>query len=424
MSMPSLRRSFFGPRIVAAAFVAQFVSNASTLAPAGMFLTSLEAEFDTDAATLSHGVGAAILLMGLMSPLVGRWIDRGPQRAIMMGGACTLAAGLALASWAQSLWQLALAFCLVANLGYMLVGPLPSVTLVSRWYVRHRGLAVAIAVAGATLASALAPWLAARWIEAWGWRNAMFGFAVAAAGLALPAFALWVVGRPEDVGQHADGEARPALEPEIEDEGSLANTLLRQRNFHLVAFGLALLFTSPIITTVHLAPYAEKELGLGKVEIAPFFVVLAIFSLVGKLVFGAVADRVDPRHALAGTTLGTAVGWIFLMQDPGYGGFVALAALFGLGIGAAAPLQAVVLGRCFGRNAFGQVMGLSGLIGLPFIAGANPVAGGLFVRTGSYASAFGLEAAALLVASLLFMLIRLPGVPAVLSVAPEAESHA
>ena len=83
--------------------------------------------------------------------------------------------------------------------------------------------------------------------------------------------------------------------------------------------------------------------------------------------------------------------------------------MMGLGVGALGPLQAVVIGACFGRSSFGHVMGLSGLVSLPVIAGANPLVGWLYVTTGDYRTAFGFEVGALLLAGLLFTLLRLPG---------------
>ena len=48
----------------------------------------------------------------------------------------------------------------------------------------------------------------------------------------------------------------------------------------------------------------------------------------------------------------------------------------------------MLVGSCFGRGAFGRVMGIGGLAGLPIVAGAGPIAGALFDLTGSYDDAF------------------------------------
>lgn len=401
--------SFYGWHVVFAAFVAQLVSNFCSLGGIGPFVTVLEAEFDTDATTISSGVGGSILLMGLAGPFVGRAIDRGNQRAIMLVGVVVMSLGLLASSRAESLWQLGIAFCLVVNLGLVLFGPMPSMTLVSRWFVRRRGLAVALAVAGATFASALSP-VTSAWLiglESVGWRGALGWYALGTSLICLPVFALFVVKQPEDLGQHPDGDAEASSGAEPHAESYAARELFRDRNFLVVSLGFALLFTAPIVGTVHMIPFAEKDLGLDKQSAAYFFTALAAFSLAGKVVFGVVADRLHPRTAVWIAVALLASGWALLLTAPTYTLFLVIGALMGLGVGALAPLQAVVVGACFGRAAFGHVMGLGGLVALPFIAGALPIAGAIADGPG-YTTAFAVETATLLTAGLLFTLLRLP----------------
>lgn len=403
--------SFYGWHVVFVAFTAQFVANFCTLAGVGAFVTVIEQEFATNASTISNAVGASILLMGLLGPLVGRAIDRGNQRAIMLTGVVVMSLGLLATSRAQTLWQLGIAFCLFVNLGIVLFGPIPSIALVSRWFVRRRGLAVAIAVAGATAASAAAPVLSA-WLiglEGVGWRGAVAGYGIGCAVIAFPVFWLFLVKRPEELGQHPDGAASAISEPEPEGDSYPAARLLRDRNFLVISIGMALLFTSPIVSMLHLVPYAEKDLGIDRQTATYIFAVLAVFSLIGKLVFGLVADRIDPRHAVWIAVSLLAAGWATLVGSPSYTTFLAVGALLGLGVGALGPLHAVVIGACFGRAGFGHVMGLGGLVALPVIAGSNPLAGWLAVTTGDYRTAFGVEAGLLLLAGVLFALLRLPG---------------
>ena len=402
--------SFYGWHIVLAAFTAQFVSTFCTLAAIGPFMTVLEVEFDTNAATLSGAVGGSILLMGLVGPILGRAIDLGNQRAIMLTGVVVMAIGLYLSSLAKELWQLGLAFCVIANLGYVMCGPMPSMTLVSRWFVRRRGLAVALAVAGATFASAISPLLGA-WLidqESVGWRGTLVYYSIGTCVIALPIFWFMLVKTPEELGQRPDGDAAPIDEPEPDGGSYTARDLFRDRNFLVVSLGMALLFTAPIVCTVHLIPYAEKVLSIERQSAAFVFTILAACSLIGKLVFGLVVDRIHPRHALWIAVALLTAGWATLLGTPSYTMLLGVGALMGLGVGALGPLHAVVVGACFGRAGFGQVMGMGGLVSLPLIAGATPVVGWLSVTAG-YRTAFGVEVACLLAAGALFTLLKLPG---------------
>lgn len=394
--------------MVAASFTGQLVANACTFSAFGVFVIPLAEEFRTTRGVISNGLGISLLMMGLLSPFVGRWVDRGPVRRLMLAGLGLCSAGLLLLSRASALWQVGLLYCSAVTVGAALFGSLPSIALVGKWFVRRRGLALGVAVAGATVSGAVAPALAAFLVEAVGWRGAVALFGVAALLLAAPVFALCVVRSPEDVGQHPDGAAEPL--PEVAGDASAvsARALLRDRNFLLVAFGFALLFTSPIVATAHLVPFVE-DLGVGRRDASWVLSAIAIGSLVGKLVFGLVVDRVDPRHALYLALALLAGGWVTLLGGPGYAGLLLAGWLMGLGVGAVMPINGVVVGLIFGRAGFGQVTGLGGLLSLPFVAASGPAAGRLYDLTGSYRVAFGAEIALLLLAGVLFAGLRFPG---------------
>jgi MFS family permease len=399
---------FYGWRVVAASFTGQLVANACTFAPFGVFVIPLAEEFRTTRGAISNGLGIAMLAMGVLSPFIGRWVDRGPVRRLMLAGVALCSAGLLLLSRASELWQAGLLFCTAVSLGAALFGSLPSIALVGKWFVRRRGLALGVAVAGSTVSAAAAPALAAFLIDAVGWRHAIALFGAGALLVAAPVIALCVVRSPEDVGQHPDGAAEPL--PEVEGEAASVSprALLRDRNFRIVAIGFALLFTSPIVTTAHLVPFAE-DLGVARRDASWVLSAAAVGSLLGKLVFGLVVDRVDPRHALYLAVALLAGAWVTLLGDPGYPSLLLAGSLMGLGIGAVIPINGVVVGRIFGRAGFGQVTGLGGLLSLPFVAASGPAAGRLYDLTGSYRVAFGAEIAVLLLAGVLFAGLRFPG---------------
>jgi MFS family permease len=385
---------FLGWRMVFAGFVAQLVYSSMSVSAFGVFVTPLEQEFDTSRATLSTAFGVSLLAMGVFSPVLGRWIDRGSLRAIMLGGVALAGSGTLLLSQSTALWQLGLVYCTFVAFGTALYGPLPSMALVANWFVRRRGIA---------------PALAALLIDHYGWRQALLAFGVGSLALAAPVFAFAIVSRPAEVGQRPDGDSAPpggTSQASAVGHAYATSELLRSRNFLALALGTALLFTSPIVAMLHLVPFAEG-LGISRQDAAFVFTPMAACSLLGKLAFGAVSDRVDARHALFLAVVVLVAGWLLLLAGPDYPQLLFAGALLGLGIGAVVPLHGVLIGLCFRGEAFGQVMGLGGLLTLPIIAGANPLAGWLYDATGSYQVGFGLEVGCLIAAGLSFSALRI-----------------
>ncbi len=417
-AIATARRPFFGWRAVGAAFTAQLLSTAGTFAAFGVFVVPLSEAFETPRGRLSLGFSVAFLVMGAMGPFVGRWLDRGLTRTLMIAGTLATGAGLLLMSQAREPWQMALAFCGLAAVGAAFFGPGPSTALVANWFVRRRGLALGIAVAGATVASFVAPPLAAYLIDHIGWRGALACFAGGIVALGLPIFAAFAVARPELLGQAPDGD-EPA--PDVDGASAAATAavdtraLVRDPRLWLLSFGFGLVFTSPIVIMLSLVPFAE-DMGVSRQNAAFFFSVAAPFSLLGKVVFGALSDRLPPHTAIWLVVIGNALVWGLLYTGPSYRELLAIAVLYGLAIGATGPLHGVVVGLCFGRAAFGRANGIGGLASLPLVAGAPAIAGLLYDATGGYQSVFLVEMAALLLGGFLLSLVRIPRAEAAVAV--------
>ncbi|MCH2569271.1 MAG: MFS transporter, partial [Pseudomonadales bacterium] len=90
----------------------------------------------------------AIFLMqflgGLISPVVGRFLDLYSMRWLIIGGAVAMALGLLLSSWASAYWHIIVLHALLLPLGMSLCGTLSSQTLVGKWFTEERGLAIGI----------------------------------------------------------------------------------------------------------------------------------------------------------------------------------------------------------------------------------------------------------------------------------------
>lgn len=403
-------RRFVGPRVLAAAFLARMLSGATTFTAFGVFVVPLMEEFGSSRGRISSAFSAGLLVMGLMGPLVGRWVDRGRARALMTTGAVLAGLGLLAASRATELWQAGLLFCGVTCIGAAMFGSGPTMSLVTNWFVRRRGLALGIVISGSTVATFCVPTLTAWLVDQYGWRTAMLALGLSALCLGAPAFLGWVVARPEDIGQRPDGEtgaeeteAPPAVE---------TRDLLRDPNLWLVGLGFGLLFTSPVVLMVLLVPFAETTLGFSRVEATLFFSVMAPFALIGKLVFGALIDWISLRVAVLVSAVGNALVWAGLFTAPDYSVFLAIAAIYGLAMGTGGPLHGIFLARCFGREGFGRAAGFGGLVGIVLLPTAPALAAYLGETTGSDYAAIAVQGTLVLFSGLVLAAIPLPPEPA------------
>lgn len=407
-------QAFLGPRMVALAALASFLGSGLTFGAFGNFVGPISEAFGVPRSTIGLGVSFTVLAMGLTAPFVGRWLDDGRARPMMALGAFAAGIGLVLLSRADALWQVALAYIALVCFGCAFFGSVPSMALTTNWYARRRGLALGLTVAGGTLASYLAPASAQYLIDAFGWRTAAATFGIWTLLVAVPLFGLFVVGRPEDIGQRPDGDepAIGAAPLEIGSDVALPGTretgdLARDVRLWLLAVGFGLVMTSPIVLMGLLVEFG-RGLGFSAQETAVFFAAMVPFSLLGKVVVGGLADVAPLKPSIAMIVLVNALVWAIFYFEPSYPFFLATGAIYGIGIGGAAPVQGVAAAQCFGRANFGRANGLGALAAIPLMAGASALSHLLEGWTGSYATGFLVQIGLVLTGGLLLAAIRFP----------------
>jgi MFS family permease len=292
---------------------------------------------------------------------------------------------------------------------------LPAQTLVTNWFDRFRGRAMGLTMLGIGAGGFLLPPINEWLIRQVGWRMTWVVMCVVFALVVIPLIAVFVRTRPSDLGQEADGVARAAA---AAGAGELRGLPVRRAVATATFWMLVGIFVLQLVgvsaLNFHFVPFATQEAGFSSQQAAFFYGLAVGFSILGRLLFGWLADRWPAPRLMACAMLLLALG-------PGTVELLILrlglreaqllwlyAAPFGVGIGGNAVVMPLLVGRCFGELHFSRIMGLlmSGFA-VGIIVGI-PVAGWIFDETGSYEWVLILCAAGLLLAGVLATLIR-PG---------------
>ena len=152
-------------------------------------LRRLEVEFGARRGETALVFSISAFLYFLLGLPAGLIADRTGPRPVVAGGLLLIAAGLVVAAQASSLWQVYLGYGLGVGVGIGF-SYVPSVAAVQRWFVRRRGTASGIAVAGIGVGTLIGAPLAHQLIAALGWRQTYLVLAVIAAVGAVVAGAL------------------------------------------------------------------------------------------------------------------------------------------------------------------------------------------------------------------------------------------
>ena len=376
----------------------------------GFVNTPIAREFGATQTEIGIGLSLSILSPALCGAPLGWLLDRGPLKAIMLGGLGVMLGGIVLLSQAQSLGALVAGFTVV-TIGMSMYGHFAAHVLIVNWYVLGRGRALGLATAGVSVTAFLLPQIASRLVATYGWRHAVLAIGFGAAAIAAPIIALFAVKRPEDVGQHPDG--LPPLPRDGRQAAGLVeipmSTLFREPAFWLVGLGIALAFSTGL-PGFYLVRYMETELGIPPIHAAIIPSTQAVFGLIGKLATGWAVDRFDKRSIVLGILALHALGWVIAVQQTNLTGLMFAAIPLGLGTGSFQPIAPVIQGACFGRAMIGRVNGIHALLALPLMLVITPLAGWLEDLTGSFVYPFlGLSGICAL-AALAFAFVRIPKV--------------
>ena len=359
-----------------------------------VFVKPLSAQFGWSRESVSLGFGLAAITLGLISPLLGRWIDRfGPRRIILPSMTVYSCAILSLALLRSHLWQFYVT-CIVLGLVGNGAAHLAYSRSISTWFQRRLGMALAFVMVGAGLGAMILPVVAQAIISRAGWRAAYLSLGCLALLLGLPLSWRYIVER---------GEVRQKTAP-VSYPGRTWQQGLRSFAFWII---VAVLFVSSISMNgaiTHLSALLTDR-GITAADAALCASVLGGSSLLGRIGVGWLLDRFFGARVALVVNLITAAGIFLLARASSFPAGCLAAALIGIGAGGEAAITPYLLTRYFGLRAFSTLYGLT----WTFYAAAGAIGpvilGRAFDLTGSYTSLLiGLAAALALAAALNLLL--------------------
>jgi MFS family permease len=394
-------RRFFMLPVAAALGYATSVIHIYGLGP---YIIPISETFGWSRTQVTVGLTLSTLIQAVMGIPIGLAVDRwGPRRFGLIGIVLTCAAFalMGTASGGEANWYL---LWLIMALATLPVQATIWTSAVATRFEASRGLAFAITLCGASVASSVFPLLGTALIAEFGWQRAMSVQALIWVVIAFPLIFLFFRGAHDQPRNKADApEARKALGGVTLGAGLKSSIYLRL----LIA---SLLFTLTIIGMfVNFVPILTDR-GLPAMEAAGIASIVGLSSIAGRLGTGVMLDRFRGSYVGAAAFLLPAIGCLVML----YAGSDALplslaAALIGLTLGAEVDVIVYLTTQYFGLKSFGALYG--GLLAALSIGTAfGPLgASAVFDAYGSYAPFLWMVVAGMVLSSL--ALLSLPRPP-------------
>lgn len=384
---------YYGWRVVLAACLGVMAGFGSLFVYTfAVFVKPLSTEFAWSREEISRGFGIAAITLGLISPLLGRWLDRfGPRRIILP---CMTVFGCAIASLAllhSQLWQFYLT-CFVLGVVGNGAAHLAYSRSISTWFRERLGMALALVMVGAGLGAMILPLVAQSIISHSGWRAAYASLGCIASLLGLPLSWRYVRER---------AQPRAASAPLVLT-GMSWQEGLRSFPFWIVVLVLFVGSISMNGAITHLVALLTDR-GVSAKEAALCASLLGGSSLLGRIAAGWLLDRFFGARVAFAITVLAAAGLFLLARASNFPAGCLAAALIGVGAGGEAATTPYLLTRYFGLRAFSTLYGIT----WTFYAAAGAIGpiilGRAYDSTGSYASLLVALSSALALAAATFL---------------------
>jgi MFS family permease len=394
---------YYGWVIVGISFVTLFLA-LGTRFSFGVFYLAVLRDYGWSRAATAATFSIAMAVHAIFSIVAGVLIDRFGPRVLFPVGATVMSLGLFATSRIHAIWHLYVSFGVVVAMGGSLLSFVPHMALIPRWFVKKRGLASGITVAGIGMGTmVMAPFIQGL-IDAVHWKASCLILAGIIFLIIAPLTALYQRRSPDEVGQLPDGVMPETLTEVASRDAEARNqdhvvrasrngTLRENLSTREFRWMMVLIFSYGFqmnMLIVHQATYVV-DVGYSAMLAATLVGVVAALRSGSGIVWGFLSDRLGRETGYTVGSIVAACGVVYLLmvRDTGSAWLLYLFVItYGLGYGAMAPVYAAATGDLFGGTPLGGVFGVLDLgFGFGGAAGAY-VAGYCYDVTGSYTFAF------------------------------------
>jgi MFS family permease len=378
-------RVFYGYFILLASFVILMVVWGAHFS-FGVFFKPVLSEFGWTRAATSGVYSLTLFLIGLYGIFFGRLSDRFGPRLVATVCGLLMGIGYLLMSRIWQIWQMYLIYGLLISVG--VAGTwVPLLSTVTRWFVKRRGLASGITMAGIGVGAAIMPPLANQLISSYSWRTSyvIIGLIILALSVVPAQFLRRDPSEKGLLAYGADSVSTASSGSGV--QGSSLREALRVRQFWIILVMCLLGGIGVHTVMVHIVPHAT-DIGVVATDAATILSVVGIMSIGTKIGTGGIADKSGSRRVMIIAFVLMSVSFVVLLFARELPALYLAAAIFAGAYGGFITAQSPIVAEFFGLRAHGEVFGMAVFAFLIGGATGSLASGRIFDVSGSYYWAF------------------------------------
>lgn len=339
-------------------------------------MPALEAEFATSRATTSLPFTMNMIGFALGNLVIGRIIDKIGVTLSVMAAAIVSAAAFLLSTMTGDIYLLAgvhlfLGFGTAAGFG-------PLITDISHWFLKQRGIAVALIASGNYLAGGIWPLFLSDILAEDGWRAAYLMLAGITLVVILPLALLLQRKLPEAGHQIATQQVNENIQK------TRISPMRLQLLLCVAGVACCVAMSMP---QVHIVSYCVG-LGYGPAVGAEMLSLMLFGGVISRIGSGLIADRIGGIRTLLLGSFAQGVALVMYLPFDGMASLYVVSFVFGLSQGGIVPSYALVVREFLPPREAGARIGVVIMMTIIGMALGGWMSGWIYQVTGSYQAAF------------------------------------
>ena len=258
------------------------------------------------------------------------------------------------------------------------VGFGPLIADITHWFVKRRGIAVAIIASGNYLSGVVWSPLIGIMLSSFTWRDIYLSIAIVLPTVAIP-FAFLLLNKTTKIKSDTENDFSTNNSKLVKVSGGRLQFLLG-----MAGIGCCIAMAMP---QVHIVAYCVG-LGFGATIGASMLSVMLASGIISRIMFGLCADRIGSLSTLILSSALQMISLIFFIPFDGMISLFVVSAIFGLSQGGIVPSYALVVRHFLPAREAGQRIGIVLMLTIFGMAIGGWMSGFIFDQTGSYKMAF------------------------------------
>ncbi|HEX7792289.1 MAG TPA: MFS transporter [Afipia sp.] len=341
--------------VVAVCFLVATFAWAAGFYGQGVYLAELQRLRGWPASLISTATTFYYLFSAILVVFVSEAIRVLGPRRLLICGLVSIAAGTALVGQITSPWQLYVVYTVIA-FGWAGTSLAAINNTLGLWFDKRRGLAISLALNGASCGGVFGVPLLVGAIGRFGFPTTSIGAALLMVAVAVPAVLIWVGQPPVPKRALPPADACGAAPAAVLSVAQIRHAAFGSLPFWTITVPFSLILIAQVGFIVHQISFLDPVMGRERASIA--VALMTAMAVAGRFVSGAVIDRIDQRKASAASAVSQALALLVMINTRNETALFAASAVFGFSVGNMITFPSLIVQREFGAASFGVLVSL------------------------------------------------------------------